>query len=80
MGRVEEFSKRKGMIDKWQCAGKNKCSNLQIAWLIKEYVIYNVEKGKTIYVGILDAKKAYDTVFQNGLYYKLFYCSIHSKR
>ncbi len=32
-----------------------------------------------MYVGILDAKKACDTVFQNGLFYKLCHCSIQGK-
>ena len=41
--------------------------------------MYNVEKGKTMYVGVLDAKKAYDTVFQNGLFYKLYHCGIQGK-
>ncbi len=77
--RVEEYAKRKNIIHKCQGAGKEKCSNLQVAWVIKETIVHNIEKGRTIYVGVLDARKAFDTVWQNGLFHKLFHYGVRGK-
>ena len=46
MYRVEEFSRRKELINKCQRAGKENCSNLQVAWVIKEAILTTEKKVK----------------------------------
>ena len=40
--------------------------------LVQEAVAYNVNQGNTVYVTILDTRKAFDTVWIDGLMYKLY--------
>ena len=62
-----------------QGAVQESCSSLHTAWLIREIIAENVDKGKTVYIGLLDIKKAYDTVWHNGLFYQLYNIGINGK-
>ena len=77
--RLEKHSKFNKLISKYQGAGQDKCSNIHTAWIIKETVAANTKNGGVFYVGTLDARKAYDTVFQNGLFYQLYNLGINGK-
>ncbi len=67
MGRVSEFYKRRGTINKWQCAGEQMLRRANV--LVNEKICYlQMEKRPDRrYVGMLDAKKADDTLCQNAL-------------
>lgn len=54
-----------------QGANRTGCSSLHTALLLQEAVAHNVGSRKTVYVTLLDTQKAFDTVWQNGLLYKL---------
>lgn len=54
-----------------QGACQEKCSSIHTSMLLREAVAYNVEKGSSVYVVLLDARKAFDTVWINGLFYML---------
>ena len=58
---------------------KEKCSSLHTAWLLKEVISCHLEKGNSVYVGLLDIKKAYDTIWQDGMFYKLYKYGINGK-
>ena len=47
--------------------------------LLQEAVAHNINKGESVYVAFLDIKKAFDTVWVNGLLYKLYQAGIHIK-
>ena len=48
------------------------CSSMQASWLVRESIAGNLEKQKNVYIGLSDTKKAFDTVWQDRLFYKLF--------
>ncbi len=48
-------------------------------WLVRESIADNVEKGNNVYVGLLDIKKAFDSVWHEGLFHKLFKYGIRGK-
>ena len=77
--RVEKSRIIKCVIDELQGVSTEKCSSLHTAWLLKEVISCHIEKGNTVYVGMLDIKKAYDTVWQDGMLYKLFEYGINGK-
>ena len=47
--------------------------------LLQETISYNRAKGKTVYVAFLDTRKAFDSVWIDGLLYKLYQKEIDSK-
>ena len=79
MKRVEKSRCIIEAIDELQGVTKAKCSSLHVAWLVREVMASHIEQGHTIYIGLLDIKKAYDTVWQNGMFVKLFQYGINGK-
>ena len=54
-----------------QGACKEGCSSLHTAFLLRETISYLLEQGSTPYVALLDTRKAFDSVWHNGLFLKL---------
>jgi hypothetical protein len=77
--QIEKWLKDRNIISNFQGAAQEKCSNVHTAWLVKETIHANLDKGKSVYVGILDTKKAYDTVWQDGLFHKIYTLGICGK-
>ena len=46
-----------------QDAAYKVCSSIHVAWILQECIAHFTNKGKTLYLGLLDAKKAYDSVW-----------------
>ena len=77
--RVEEWARERKLIIDVQGAGKIKCSSLHTAWIVKEAIAVNQEKYGSVYIGILDIRKAFDTLWQDGMLYKLYDVGIRGK-
>ena len=77
--RIEKWSKDHKIINEQQGASHEKCSSLHVAWLVKEAIARYNEKGSTVYLSMLDTKKAYDSVWQSGLFYMLYEYGINAK-
>ena len=60
--RIEKWMKERNIINEYRGSAQEHCISLQTAWMVKETIHANIDKGKVVYVGILDTKKAYDTV------------------
>ncbi len=60
-----------GVCDDQQGANRSSCSSIHTALILRENVAHNLNKGSAVYTVLLDTKKAFDTVWQNGLFYKL---------
>jgi hypothetical protein len=58
-------------LDDLQGAAQPRASSIHTAWLLRETVATNVEKDSSIFVALLDTSKAFDTVWVDGLFYKL---------
>ena len=50
--------KRAKQFNQLQGAAQPMCSSMHSTWLVRECIADNMEKGKNIYVGFLDIKKA----------------------
>ena len=79
MLRLDIWAKQNNIIHKLQGAAQPNCSSLHAAWLVRETIAFNIENKKNVYVGLLDTKKAFDTVWQDGLFVKLFDSGVNGK-
>ena len=60
------------IIDDLQGGDKAKCSSLETNLVVRETIAQYREENTNVYVCMLDAKKAYDGVWQDGLFYKRY--------
>ena len=58
-------------LDELQGAAQKSGSCIHTSMLVQEAVAYNLEKGESVYCTLGDIKKAFDTVWIDGLLYKL---------
>ena len=77
--RVENWARRCKIINEQQGAAQLKCSSIHVAWLVQETIAKYVEEEKNVYVSLLDTKKAYDSVWQDGLFYILYNAGLNGK-
>ena len=54
-----------------QGASQPKCSSIHTSLLVREVIASNREMNRTVYVAMLDIKKAFDKVWHDGLFYLL---------
>ena len=62
-----------------QGAAQDGCSCQHTSMVVQEGVAYNLDKGESVYGGFGDIKKAFDTVWIDGLLYKLYIGGIDIK-
>ena len=79
MEREKDWFLNKDVCDDIQSAGQEKCSSLHTSFLVQECVSYNVNRGCSVYGACLDTRKAFDSVWINGLLYKLHELGIDFK-
>ena len=74
LGRINEFVKVNiiKFPNPLQCAYQKHISALHASFILQETINYNVEKGSKVYTCLLDTSKAFDVVWFNGLFYKLY--------
>ena len=70
--RHSKWSDKSQPLDPLQGAGKSKCSSIHTTYLLRETICHNIERGNTVYVGLLDTKKAFDTVWVKGVFVKMY--------
>jgi hypothetical protein len=67
------------VINELQGAGQPLCSCLHTSLIVQEAVAHNVNKGETVYVTLLDTRKAFDTVWIEGLLLKMHELGMNRK-
>ena len=73
MNRSADVIKMKVSICETQCACEKGLSSINASLLLQESIAHNVENNKDVYVVFFDTRKAFDTVWVDGLFY-LLYC------
>ncbi len=59
-------------LDGMQCAARKCASCLDSSLVLRKAIVHAIEHESTAYVVVLDAKKAYDTMWIEGLFYQLW--------
>ena len=77
--REDAWFRNQNVIDMTQGAGQANCSSHHTSLLLQETIAYAKNRNATIYVAFLDIKKAFDTVWVNGLLFKLLEAGLRKK-
>ncbi len=67
------------LSDLLQVAYQKKMSNVNTSFNLQECINHNMERNAKVFLGFLDSSKAFDVVFHNGLFYKLYKLGIQGK-
>ena len=70
--RLEKFAKDKNYFSHLQFGFKNGTGCIEASFLINEAINHFVERGSKVFACFLDVRKAFDTVWIDGLFFKLF--------
>ena len=73
------FLAEKGFPNSLQYSNQREKSCLDASMSLQEAVLYNIGNGSKVYCCFLDSKKAFDTVWISGLFYKLYNLGIQGK-
>ena len=77
ISREETFLR--SLMDEMQSAVQIKCSSLHSSFVVQEAINYHLNAGSTVYTAFLDTRKAFDTVWLNGLLFKLHEAGLNGK-
>ena len=79
MADLEVWWFESGIVSKFQGACRKGQSCIHTAALLAETVSTARETGKPVFVSYFDVSKAFDTVWTNGLFYKMYNAGITGK-
>ena len=77
--RLDGWLRDRGVIHELQGAFQEKCSCQHTSTILQETIQHNRERGSTVYVVFLDVRKAFDTVWTDGLLYRLYNIGMEGK-
>ena len=75
--RIELFDDISPPIHSVQGGFKKQQGCLITSFIVKEAIQYAKEKNSKVYACFLDVKKAFDQVWHDGLFYKLYKCGVN---
>lgn len=79
LNRLDKWLQANNVLCELQGAAVSHCSSVDVAALLQETVSHYTEKGETVYVVLMDVAKAFDSVWSEGLWYKLYNLGIKGR-
>ena len=72
LNRLEKFAKQKGFFSNLQFGFEESVGCIEASFTILETINHMLERGSKVFGCFLEARKVFDTVWIDGLLYKLF--------
>ena len=72
LNRLEKYVSQKGLFSDMQFGFKERVGCTEASFTILETINHMLERGSKMFSCFLDVRKAFDTVWIEGLLYKLF--------
>ena len=72
LNRLEEFASQAGYFSEMQFGFQEGSGCIEASFTILETINHMLERGSKIFSSFLDVRKTFDTVWIDGLMYKLF--------
>ena len=72
LNRLEKYAERRGFFLKMQFGFQESVGCIEASFIILKTINHMLERGSKIFSCFLDVRKAFDTVWIDGLLYKLF--------
>ena len=69
--KIKKWVKENKIINDLQRAEQEKCSCIETNWIVRENISHYLEQVSSIHVCMMDVKKAFESVWQKALFYKL---------
>jgi exonuclease III len=79
LNRADKWLIADNKLGELQGAAHEGASCLHTSLLLRETIHHRIEEGETTYVAFLDAKKAFDSVWVDGLFVKIFDMGLNAK-
>ena len=79
LNRCMEMFQLLGVPNDFQFAYQENKSSVLSSFVLQEMISHNVERGSKVYCCFLDLSKAFDTVWLDGLFFKLFNIGMKGK-
>ena len=72
LNRLESFAKDKDLISDMQFGFREEVGCIEISFTILEAINHMIERGSKVFACFLDVRKAFDTVWIYGLFFKFY--------
>ena len=72
LGHLESIAQEQNYFSDLQFGFSNAVGCIEASYVISESVNQTVEQGDKVFACFLDVRKAFDTVWHNGLLFKLY--------
>lgn len=77
--RLDMWLTNNNIISQLQGAAQPRCSSTDVVVMLKETIAYHTEQGNNVCVVMLDTAKAFDSVWIEGLFYKMFHMGLEGR-
>ena len=79
LARADPWLLEEQRLGSLQGAAEPGCSCLNTTFLLRETAVYQQEGGHNVFIALLDARKAFDSVWIKGLLHKIYKLGINGK-
>ena len=79
LNRLDVWLQENQIMCELQGAFVSRCSSIDVSALLQETVSHFTERGESVYIVLMDVAKAFDSVWSEGLLYKLFNLGIEGR-